>query len=241
MIGGGGGTVAAVGAAAAAGLTAFGIYYPNSRLFGAIIGNGPRSCRKIYLTFDDGPNEHATPAILSTLASERVPAAFFMVGDHVRRYPAIARRVANEGHEVGNHTQSHIKLHFVGPRRIREQLHVAHAAIERATGKTPRVFRAPHGYRSPFLTRVTRQLGYTVFGWTFGVFDSARPGAEEIRRRVKKRLRPGAIVLLHDGDGYDPEGDRMQTAEALPGIIEDARAHGYEFGSLAELYNGSGS
>jgi len=88
---------------------------------------------------------------------------------------------------------------------------------------------------------VTRQLGYTVFGWTFGVFDSARPGAEEIRRRVRKRLRGGAIVLLHDGDGYDPSGDRMQTAEALPGIIEDARAHGYEFGSLAELYNGSGS
>ena len=241
MIGGGGGTVAAAGAAAAAGLTAFGIYYPNSRLFGPIIGNGPRSSRKIYLTFDDGPNEHATPAILGTLASERVPAAFFMVGDHVRRYPAIARRVANEGHEVGNHTQDHIKLHFVGPRRIREQLLVAHAAIERATGKTPRVFRAPHGYRSPFLTPVTRQLGYTVFGWTFGVFDSARPGAEEIRRRVRKRLRGGAIVLLHDGDGYDPSGDRMQTAEALPGIIQDARAHGYDFGSLAELYNGSGS
>ena len=85
MIGGGGGTVAAVGAAAAAGLTAFGIYYPNSRLFGAIIGNGPRSCRKIYLTFDDGPNEHATPAILSTLASERVPAAFFMASLQVTK------------------------------------------------------------------------------------------------------------------------------------------------------------
>ena len=83
-------------------------------------------------------------------------------------------------------------------------------------------------------------MRYTVFGWTFGVFDTARPGAEEIRRRVRTRLRSGAIVLLHDGDGYDPEGDRIQTAEALPGIIQDARDRGYEFGSLAELYNGNG-
>jgi len=67
------------------------------------------------------------------------------------------------------------------------------------------------------------------------VFDTAKPGVEQIRRRVRKRLRPGAIVLLHDGDGYDPEGDRMQTANALPGIIEDAQADGYGFGSLSEL------
>jgi peptidoglycan/xylan/chitin deacetylase (PgdA/CDA1 family) len=210
-------------------------------IFGPSVERGPRSSRKIYLTFDDGPNEHATPAILSTLASERVPAAFFMVGDHVRRYPAVARRVANEGHEVGNHTQDHIKLHLSGPRRIRKQLELAHAAIESTTGKTPRVFRAPHGYRSPFLRSIIFDMRYTVFGWTFGVFDTARPSVEEIRRRVRKRLRTGAIVLLHDGDGYDPHGDRMQTAQALPGIIEDARARGYEFGSLAELYNGNGA
>ena len=203
-------------------------------IFGPSIERGPRN-RKIYLTFDDGPNERATPSILQTLAGSRVPAAFFMVGDHVRRFPAVARRVTNEGHMVGNHTHNHVKLHFASRRRIRHQLEVAQRAIEWATGQTPRAFRAPHGYRSPFLRSVARELHYAVFGWTFGVFDTARPGAEEIRRRVKKRLRPGAIVLLHDGDGYDPEGDRMQTAEALPGIIEDARASGYEFGSLSEL------
>ena len=201
-------------------------------IFGPSVERGPRN-RRIYLTFDDGPNERATPAILETLAG--VPAAFFMVGDHVRRFPVLARRVANEGHMVGNHTHNHMKLHFAGRRRIRHQLEVAHRAIEWATGQTPRAFRTPHGYRSPFLRGAVRELAYTVFGWTFGVFDTARPGVEEIRRRVRKRLRPGAIVLLHDGDGYDPEGDRMQTANALPGIIEDARASGYEFGSLTEL------
>ena len=203
-------------------------------IFGPSVERGPRD-RRIYLTFDDGPNERATPSILETLAGSRVPAAFFMVGDHVRRFPTLARRVVSEGHMAGNHTHNHVKLHFASRRRIRHQLEVAHRGIEWATGQTPRAFRAPHGYRSPFLRSVARELHYTVFGWTFGVFDTARPGAEEIRRRVKKKVSPGAIVLLHDGDGYDPVGDRMQTAEALPGIIEDARAAGYEFGSLSEL------
>jgi peptidoglycan/xylan/chitin deacetylase (PgdA/CDA1 family) len=67
------------------------------------------------------------------------------------------------------------------------------------------------------------------------VWDSARPGAEEIRRRVRLGLVPGAVILLHDGDGYDPQGDRTQTAAALPGIIRDARDAGYEFAPLGEL------
>ncbi len=203
-------------------------------VFGPSVERGPRD-RKIYLTFDDGPNERATPVILETLAAARAPAAFFMVGDHVKRFPGLARRVVGEGHTVGNHTYHHRKLHLAGPQRIRTELADTHAVIESTTGAIPRSFRAPHGYRSPFLRSITSDMRYTVFGWTFGVFDTARPGVEEIRRRVRQRLRKGAIVLLHDGDGYDPHGDRTQTAQALPGIIEDARSAGYEFGSLSEL------
>ena len=203
-------------------------------VFGPSVERGPKN-QRIYLTFDDGPNKRATPAILETLAAAHVPAAFFMVGDHVRRFPNTAREVAGAGHLIGNHTYNHLKLHFAGPQKIRTQLKKTHDAIESVTGVAPRSFRAPHGYRSPFLISIIVDMSYTVFGWTFGVFDTARPGVEEIRRRVRKRLRPGAIVLLHDGDGYDPDGDRMQTANALPGIIEDALASGYQFGSLSEL------
>lgn len=217
---------------AALGALATGVYYPNSWLFGRAIGWGSRG---LYLTFDDGPNPVATEAILDTLAAEGVPAAFFMVGEHVRRFPATARRVARAGHEIGNHTQHHVKLHTLGPARIRDELERAHATIAETTGRSPRSFRAPHGYRNPFVTSAVRRLGYTVFGWSFGVWDSDRPPSEEIRRRVRAKLAPGAIVLLHDGDGYDPAGDRRPTAEALPGIIRDARAAGCEFRSLAEL------
>jgi len=82
---------------------------------------------------------------------------------------------------------------------------------------------------------VVHQLGYTVFGWTFGVWDSDRPGADKIRLRTRAKLKPGAIILLHDGDGSNPRGDRSQTAQALPDIIADAREAGYSFRSIGEL------
>ena len=221
--------------AAAAGALAIGIYHPNSWLFGRAIGRGRGDSRTLYLTFDDGPNPTATERVLETLGAEAVPAAFFLVGAHVRRHPDIARHVVAAGHEAGNHTQHHVKLHVHGPRRIRRELEEAHQAIIEATGRAPRAFRAPHGYRNPFVGPAAHRHGYRVFGWTFGVWDSDRPGADEIRRRVRVKLRPGAIILLHDGDGYDPAGDRRQTAAALPGIIRDARDAGYTFRPLGEL------
>lgn len=229
-----------VAAGAGIGGLLWGAYDPASSLFGSVIGRGPRHGRRLYLTFDDGPQPGATEPILETLARERVPAAFFLVGESVRRHPGLARRVAAAGHEVGNHTRHHRKLHRLGPGAIREELVGCHRDIVAITGEIPRAFRAPHGYRNPFVASTARRLRYQTFGWTFGVWDSDRPAPEEIRRRVRAKLRPGAIVLLHDGDGYDPAGtnprsDRSHTAAALPGIIADAMEAGYEFRPLGEL------
>jgi peptidoglycan/xylan/chitin deacetylase (PgdA/CDA1 family) len=227
-------------AGAATGTLAWGAYAPASPLFGSVTARGSRRGRALYLTFDDGPRPGVTERILETLARERVPAAFFLVGAAVRRHAETARSVAVAGHEIGNHTRSHHKLHRLGPARIRAELIGGHQDIMEITGEIPRAFRAPHGYRNPFVATVARRLRYRTFGWTFGVWDSDRPPAEEIRRRVRAKLKPGAIILLHDGDGADPEGlnprgDRTPTAEALPGIIADARAAGYDFHPLAEL------
>src|SRR5881409_3094367 len=154
-------TVLPAGAGALAAL-AWGVYEPNARLFGRAIGRGPRGSPICYLTFDDGPNPTATTAILATLAARDVPAAFFMVGRHVRRHPELARAVASAGHEIGNHTDGHVKLHVRGPRRIRAELETAHETIAALTARAPRAFRAPHGYRNPFVTLTARRLGYTV-------------------------------------------------------------------------------
>jgi peptidoglycan/xylan/chitin deacetylase (PgdA/CDA1 family) len=158
-----------------------------------------------------------------------------MVGRHVERYPDLARLVARSGFELGNHTQTHKRLHVAGPARTAWEVRAAHEAIVGATHLAPTCFRAPHGYRNPYLRRAVIAYRYRVFGWTFGVWDTDRPGADVIRRRMQRGLRPGAILLLHDGDGYDPEGDRAQTADALPGIIADCRAAGYEFCPLGRL------
>src|SRR5437870_12881137 len=119
------------------GAWAYGTYEPNSPLFGRVIGRGPRAGRVVYLTFDDGPNPGATDPILQTLAAERIPAAIFLVGEHVRRFPHVARRVALAGHEIRNHTLRHRKLHFAGPARIRQSLVPTHALICAATWSAP--------------------------------------------------------------------------------------------------------
>jgi peptidoglycan-N-acetylglucosamine deacetylase len=227
----------ALAAGVALGGAAWGTYAPNSRLFGAVVGRGPRESIA-FLTFDDGPNQGNTERILEVLAREKAPATFFMVGRHAERFPRTAVAVAQAGHQIGNHTYSHVKLHRLGPSRTAQEIGRAHQSIAAATGNVPRFFRAPHGYRGPFVARAIAPYQYRTFGWTFGVWDSARPGSERIRSRVRRRLCPGAIILLHDGDGYDLYGDRGQTAEALTGIIADIRAAGYKLDSLSGLVAG---
>jgi len=227
--------LAAAAAAATTGVLAQGAFYPNSPLFGRVIGRGSRRSQDLYLTFDDGPNPTATERVLEILDLHHVPAAFFLVGDQVARHPELARLIGSTPHEVGNHTMHHGKLHYRGPHFIRRELHSAHELISGATGRSIRIFRAPHGFRNPFVKSAVHQLNYAVFGWTFGVWDSDRPGADKIRLRTRAKLKPGAIILLHDGDGSDPHGDRSQTAQALPGIIADALEAGYSFRSVSAL------
>jgi peptidoglycan-N-acetylglucosamine deacetylase len=230
------GVEAAGGAALLLGTGLWGVYSPNSRVFGPVIGRGPRE-PVVFLTFDDGPNPPVTERILEILQREAVPATFFMVGRHVERYPSTAEAVARYRQEIGNHTYSHRKLHLAGPIQTATEIGRAHQAIMGVTGVAPRCFRAPHGYRGPFVAGSVAKYHYQLFGWTLGVWDSACPGVENIRARVRRGLEPGAILLLHDGDGYDPRGDRWQTAAALPGIIRDVRAAGYRLASLSTLEN----
>jgi peptidoglycan/xylan/chitin deacetylase (PgdA/CDA1 family) len=118
---------------------------------------------------------------------------------------------------------------------VRDDLTRGTEAICRASGLTSlRHFRAPHGFRSPWVTSVARSLGQRTVGWSLGVWDSARPGAAEIARRTQEGMKAGSILLLHDGDGYDAEGDRLQTADALPTIIHGLRARGFRFVTLPD-------
>ncbi len=215
-----------------AGLAAHGTWHRNSWLFGPVLNHLPTD--DVSITFDDGPNPHATPVILDALQRDSVKATFFVLGRHADRWPALVRRMADEGHQIGNHGYYHRKLHRRTPAYVRDDLTRGADAIERACGVKPRVFRAPHGFRNPWVTPIAHSLGERTIGWSLGVWDSAKPGADEIVRRTLAGMRAGSILLLHDGDGYDADGDRMQTASALPRIIGGLRDRGFRFAVLPE-------
>jgi peptidoglycan/xylan/chitin deacetylase (PgdA/CDA1 family) len=225
-----------IGAAAAgiavAGLAAHGTWHRNSWVFGYALNKLPGSGNAMSITFDDGPNPIATPRILDVLKQRDVKATFFILGRHADRWPELVRRVADEGHQLGNHGYYHRKLHRRTPAYVRDDLTRGTEAIERACGVRPQVFRAPHGFRSPWVTPIARSLGQRTIGWSLGVWDSARPGADEIVERALEGMGPGSILLLHDGNGYDANGDRTQTAEALPRIIDGLRSRGFHFVTL---------
>ena len=224
-------TYAALGVSVLGGAV-HGAFHRNSPFFGPSLGRIARDRKVVALTFDDGPNPDATPLILDTLAEKGVRATFFVLGSHAERWPKLVRRISSEGHQLGNHGYFHRKLQFKSPFYVSRDIRLGIRAIRRAGAPAPRYFRAPHGFRSPWTTPIARAYGERTVGWSLGVWDSDRPGVDEIVRRTLEGVSPGSIVLLHDGDGYNPDGDRMQTAAALPSIIDRLKDQGYEFKTL---------
>jgi len=220
--------------ASIAGAVLHGALYPNSPIFGRVISAVPSRDGQLALTFDDGPNPVATPAILDALGERGVKASFFVLGRHTERWPQLVRRMADEGHVVCNHGYYHRKLHLRSPSYVRRDLELGTRAIIDACGAEPRFFRAPHGFRSPWVTSIARSLGQRTVGWTRGVWDSARPGVDAIVSRTVRAARRGAILLLHDGDGYDPLGDRSQTAQAVPIVVDRIHGAGLRFVTLLD-------
>ena len=227
--------LSAVAALAAAGAVAHGAFHRNSPFFGPTLWRLPAGIDgvpRVSLTFDDGPNPVATARILDALGSTGVKATFFVLGRHAVRWPELVERAAREGHQLGNHGFYHRKLHRRGPAYVREDIARGRLAIEDASGVTPRFFRAPHGFRSPWATAIARSLGARTVGWSLGVWDSSRPGVAAIGQRAVDGARPRSILLLHDGDGYDPLGDRTQTAQALPSVLRGLASRGFGFDLL---------
>ena len=212
-----------------------GAFHRNSWIFGKPVTSvraRARDDKAVALTFDDGPNPDATPPILDALRDRGVKATFFILGRHAERWPDLVKRVADEGHTIANHGYYHRKLHFKSPAYVRQDLELGTKAIVAACGVRPKLFRAPHGFRAPWVTAIARSLGQRTVGWSLGVWDTALPGAAVIAQRTVEGARPGSILLLHDGDGYDPRGDRMQTARAVPEIVDRLLDQGYRFDPL---------
>ncbi len=226
--------LAGISATLAVLLAAVAAFLPNAALFGTVIsGKGVRE-PVMALTFDDGPSPDTTPRVLDALRDAGARATFFVLGKHAVRHPELVSRMVEEGHEVASHGWSHQIMVFSSPGAIRTELNRTAEVLVRAGAPRPRFFRAPHGFRGPFLNHEAAKLGSSVAGWTKGVFDTARPGAETIAERAESGMRPGAILLLHDADGNGHD-DRSQTADALPSILERMTAKGLQPVTVSEL------
>lgn len=203
---------------------------PSSQVFGAALARGPEEGRRITLTFDDGPASPFTEQMLDILRERKIPATFFVCGKNVERFPEVVRRIVAEGHTLGNHTYSHPFLYFRSRASIAEEIDHARAVIQKATGCRPEIFRPPYGVRWFGLTGVLRERGMRLVQWSDTGHDWNR-GVEGIIQATLKSLRPGAVILLHDGHKVRPpaEVDRSDTVSALPTIIDRALELGFTF------------
>lgn len=190
--------------------------------------------RVVAMSFDDGPHPEFTPAILELLAEHGIPATFFLIGRNVRRHPELAKRLAGTGHELGNHTLNHRMLPFLREEFIRHEILQTDQIIREVTSYCPRLMRPPMGLFTKRTVNVIESCGYgTVVGDVYPR-DPHMPGRDKIHRRVMARVRPGSIIILHDG-GNTAHVDRSQTVWAVRHIIQDLLQKGYRFITISDL------
>jgi len=180
----------------------------------------------VFLTFDDGPDPTWTLRVLDVLRAAGIKATFCMVGRYVRAYPDVARRVVAEGHTLCNHTDSHASLDRLSAAGVEAEIQTAGNSIQAATAVRPTLFRFPYGRTSATANAVVARLGLRVLPWNVDPSDYTRPGTDTIITRVAQAVKPGSIILFHDGGG-----DRSQTVAAITSLINSLRAAGYTFGT----------
>ena len=182
----------------------------------------------VYVTFDDGPSPVYTPKVLKVLSQYGVHATFFEVGQNVAANSSLTSQVYRAGHSVQNHTWSHPDLRKLSASQFAFQVTAADRQIASSTGYRPCCLRPPYGAVNPTVRAWAAALGKTIALWTVDPRDWSRPGESAIRARVLSHVRPGSVILLHDGGG-----DRSQTVAALGGILKTLKGSGYTFATWA--------
>jgi peptidoglycan/xylan/chitin deacetylase (PgdA/CDA1 family) len=196
---------------------------------------GPRNDRaEIAVTFDDGPDPAETIKTLDALNRLGVRASFFCDGTNVKRRPDIVREIADRGHEVGTHGYRHVRHLARGPGWIVEDTGRAVSVLQRA-GVDPTFFRPPYGLLTGASVVAARRFGLQTVLWTAWGREWADGDAGSITRRLERRLRPGAILLLHDSDGHAPEGTAARARAVLPRLAGAIDERGLRAVTLPEL------
>lgn len=183
----------------------------------------------VALTFDDGPHPEGTPAVLGALERARARATFFLVGEQVRRHPALAREIVAAGHAVALHGDRHRCQLRLSPRALDDDLARVAATVADATGSAPALYRPPYGVFSIAGLSLVRRRGWRGLLWSrWGCDWRARTTPEAIARRATRDLGAGDVILLHDADTYSARDSWRRTAQALPAVLEAVQRAGLE-------------
>lgn len=192
---------------------------------------GDPAKKELYLTFDNGYENGYTAKVLDVLKKEKVPATFFVTGHYLESEPELVKRMAKEGHIVGNHSWSHPDLTQKSEEQIREELEKVRAKTEELTGiKEMAYLRPPRGIFSERTMAIAKEQGYTHVFWSLAYVDwktDQQKGAQYAYDNIMKQIHPGAILLLHSVS--------KDNAEALEKVIKDLKKEGYTFKSLDDL------
>ena len=207
----------------------------NSRtfqLFGEIVPRVETSQRVVALTFDDGPTPEAVDQLLSILRERNVKATFFLIGGALEEHPELGRRIAQEGHELGNHSYSHERMIFKTPSFIREEIERTDQLIRNTGYQGPIQFRPPYGKKLVLLPYYLSKTHRKSIMWD--IEPDSNPDlakdANKIVAHVLSQARPGPIIILHV-----MYKSGAPSLSAVPGIIDGLRQKGYEFKTVSEL------
>ncbi len=208
---------------------------PYSQVFGKFPYKARTSKKQIALTFDDGPNEPYTSQLLDYLDAQGVKATFFQVGKCVERFPEVTKRIASNGHLVGNHSLSHSFPKYFTEHSFENEINQSQRIFKNVLGKSPVLFRPPWLWRYPKLFKTLKAHNLQpVSGQFCSNLEVFQPSAQRIAKATVAKAKPGAFIIFHDG--FDAKGgNRGQTVEAVKLVVKALRQQGYEFVTADKL------
>ena len=189
------------------------------------VHSGPGFGRRIAITFDDGPVPYTTEMVLRALESRKIPATFFMLGEHVKAYPSLAREVLAAGHEIGNHTFNHPQLSKLSDAQVEDQIRLTQDLIVDATGTRPVWLRPPYGSFRRSQAHIAYKFKLGVALWNVDTRDWTKPGLQKVMKIIEEETKPGAIILLHD--------IHKETAQMTGQILDFLLEKEYEFSTIS--------
>ena len=190
----------------------------------------------VYLTFDDGPNPHWTPALLDALRDTGVRATFFLIDEHITAETApIVRRIADEGHAIALHSGARW-LMLSSSDALASRVTEAAGRISTIAGQEPcRLFRPHAGWRSATMYQGLQKAGYRLTGWSWGMWDWdwwQPPRADRVARRLARKASAGDVIVIHDGHHKNPNADRRHAGETVRQLVPVLRTRGFQFEAL---------